>query len=149
MLKVVEYTTPFLPQDKARYLMGVGMPEDIWNCIERGIDMFDCVIPTRNGRNGQAFTTYGKVNIKNGEYKDKFEPLDPECDCQTCKGYTKAYLNHLFKSQEILALTLLSLHNINFMIKLTDNIRKSIENDTFFETKKAFFDKYYSNFGKL
>ena len=145
MLDVIENTAPFLPENKARYLMGVGMPEDIWNGVERGIDMFDCVIPTRNGRNGQAFTTYGKINIKNGEYKEKFEPLDPECDCQTCRGYTKAYLNHLFRSQEILALTLLSLHNINFMLKLTDIIRKSIENDTFYETKKAFFDKYYKN----
>ncbi len=145
MLDVIENTVPFLPENKARYLMGVGMPEDIWDGIERGIDMFDCVIPTRNGRNGQAFTTYGKINIKNGEYKDKFEPLDPECDCQTCKGYTKAYLNHLFRSQEILALTLLSLHNINFMLKLTDKIRKALVEDTFLETKQEFFRKYYSN----
>jgi queuine tRNA-ribosyltransferase len=142
MLDVIENTVPFLPEDKARYLMGVGMPEDIWDGIERGIDMFDCVIPTRNG---QAFTTYGKINIKNGEYKDKFEPLDPECDCQTCRGYTKAYLNHLFRSQEILALTLLSLHNINFMLKLTDKIRKALVEDTFLETKQEFFRKYYSN----
>ncbi|MBQ1609845.1 MAG: tRNA guanosine(34) transglycosylase Tgt, partial [Elusimicrobia bacterium] len=145
MLDVIENTVPFLPEDKARYLMGVGMPEDIWDGIERGIDMFDCVIPTINGRNGQAFTTYGKINIKNGEYKDKFEPLDPECDCQTCRGYTKAYLNHLFRSQEILALTLLSLHNINFMLKLTDKIRKALVEDTFLETKQEFFRKYYSN----
>ena len=145
MLDVIENTVPFLPENKARYLMGVGMPEDIWDGIERGIDMFDCVIPTRNGRNGQAFTTYGKINIKNGEYKDNFEPLDPECDCQTCKGYTKAYLNHLFRSQEILALTLLSLHNINFMLKLTDKIRKALVEDTFLETKQDFFRKYYSN----
>ena len=145
MIRVVENTAPYLPENKARYLMGVGMPEDIWNCIERGIDMFDCVIPTRNGRNGQAFTTYGKINIKNGEYKDKFEPLDPECDCQACKGYTKAYINHLFRSGEMLALNLLSLHNVNFMLKLADIIRKAIENDNFYETKKAFFDKYYKN----
>ncbi len=145
MLDVIENTVPFLPENKARYLMGVGMPEDIWDGIERGIDMFDCVIPTRNGRNGQAFTTYGKINIKNGEYKDKFEPLDPECDCQTCRGYSKAYLNHLFRSQEILALTLLSLHNINFMLKLTDKIRKALVEDTFLETKQEFFRKYYSN----
>jgi queuine tRNA-ribosyltransferase len=145
MIRVVENTAPYLPETKARYLMGVGMPEDIWNCIERGIDMFDCVIPTRNGRNGQAFTTYGKINIKNGEYKDKFEPLDPECDCQACKGYTKAYINHLFRSSEMLALNLLSLHNVNFMLKLADIIRKAIENDNFYEAKKAFFDKYYKN----
>ncbi|MDD5101502.1 MAG: tRNA guanosine(34) transglycosylase Tgt [Endomicrobiaceae bacterium] len=145
MLDVIDATVPYLPEDKARYLMGVGMPEDIWNAVERGIDMFDCVIPTRNGRNGQAFTSHGKINIKNGEYKEKFEPLDPECDCQACKGYTKAYLNHLFRSQEILALTLLSLHNIHFMIKLTDKIKKALESNTFFEAKKEFFEKYYSN----
>jgi queuine tRNA-ribosyltransferase len=86
MMNVVEATVPYLPENKARYLMGVGMPEDIWNSVERGIDMFDCVIPTRNGRNGQAFTSTGKVNIKNGENKEKFEPLDPECDCQACRG---------------------------------------------------------------
>jgi len=145
MMNVVEATVPYLPENKARYLMGVGMPEDIWNSVERGIDMFDCVIPTRNGRNGQAFTSTGKVNIKNGEYKEKFEPLDPECDCQACRGYTKAYLNHLFRSQEILALTLLSLHNIHFMIKLMDKIKKALETDTFLEAKKEFFTKYYSN----
>jgi len=149
MVEVIDSTVPYLPEDKARYLMGVGMPEDIWNAVERGIDMFDCVIPTRNGRNGQAFTSHGKINIKNGEYKEKFEPLDPECDCQACKGYTKAYLNHLFRSQEILALTLLSLHNIHFMIKLTDKIKKALESDTFFETKKEFFEKYYSKKGAL
>ncbi|MFA7074424.1 MAG: tRNA guanosine(34) transglycosylase Tgt [Endomicrobiaceae bacterium] len=145
MMEVVEATEPYIPENKARYLMGVGMPEDIWNAVERGIDMFDCVIPTRNGRNGQAFTSRGKINIKNGEYKEKFEPLDPECDCQACKGYTKAYLNHLFRSQEILALTLLSLHNIHFMIKLTGKIKKALETDTFLEAKKEFFAKYYSN----
>lgn len=144
MLRVIDFTIQYLPKNKARYLMGVGMPEDIWEAIERGIDMFDCVIPTRNGRNGQAFTTYGKVNIKNGEYKDKFEPLDPECNCQTCRGYTKAYLNHLFKSQEILAHTLLSLHNIHFMLKLTKIVQEAIQTDTFFKVKQEFFNKYYS-----
>ncbi len=144
MNEVVENTAPYLPENKARYLMGVGMPEDIWDGIERGIDMFDCVIPTRNGRNGQAFTTYGKINIKNGEFKDKFEPLDAECDCEACREYTKAYINHLFRSQELLALNLLSLHNINFMLKLTAKIRKALETDSFFEAKKEFFEKYYS-----
>ena len=91
-----------------------------------------------------TFTTYGKVNIKNGEYKDKFEPLDPECNCQTCRGYTKAYLNHLFKSQEILAHTLLSLHNIHFMLKLTKIVQEAIQTDTFFKVKQEFFNKYYS-----
>jgi queuine tRNA-ribosyltransferase len=144
MISVLDETVPLLPENKARYLMGVGMPEDIWNAVERGIDMFDCVLPTRNGRNGQAFTSLGKVNIKNAEYREDFTPLDPECNCLTCKNYSKAYLSHLFKAQEIVALELLSLHNIHFMIALMDKIRKSLQTDTFLNAKKAFFDKYYS-----
>ncbi|MCL2389531.1 MAG: tRNA guanosine(34) transglycosylase Tgt [Elusimicrobia bacterium] len=144
MISVLDSTVPLLPENQARYLMGVGMPEDIWNAVERGIDMFDCVLPTRNGRNGQAFTSYGKVNIKNAEYKEDFTPLDPDCSCLACKDYTKAYLNHLFKAQEIVALELLSLHNIHFMVDLANKIRKSLETDTFLSAKKAFFDKYFS-----
>lgn len=144
MHSVLENTVPLLPEDKARYLMGVGMPEDLWECVERGIDMFDCVIPTRNGRNGQVFTSMGKLNIRNAEFREDFSPLDPECNCPTCKGYTKAYLNHLVRAQESLYLSLLSLHNIYFMINLMIKIRKSLESDTFLETKKEFFEKYYS-----
>ncbi|MCL2335173.1 MAG: tRNA guanosine(34) transglycosylase Tgt [Endomicrobia bacterium] len=143
MHSVLENTVPLLPEDKARYLMGVGMPEDLWECVERGIDMFDCVIPTRNGRNGQVFTSCGKLNIRNAEFKEDFGPLDPECGCPTCKGYSKAYLNHLVRAQESLYLGLLSLHNIYFMINLMAKIRKSLENDTFLEAKKEFFKKYY------
>jgi queuine tRNA-ribosyltransferase len=104
--------------------------------------MFDCVLPTRNGRNGQAFSSIGKINIKNAEYREDLGPLDPECDCYTCRNHSRAYLNHLFRAQEILVLRLLSLHNIHFMIKLLKIIRNSIETDTFKEAKKAFFSKY-------
>lgn len=142
MFNIIEHTAPLLPENKPRYAMGIGMPEDIWEAIERGIDMFDCVLPTRNGRNGQAFTSIGKVNIKNAEYIRDFGPLDPDCSCHTCKNYSRAYLNHLFRSQELLVLRLLTLHNVYFMIKLADNIRKSIENDCFLATKKEFMAKY-------
>jgi queuine tRNA-ribosyltransferase len=142
MIKSMEHAAKLLPEDKPRYTMGIGMPEDIWDAVERGIDMFDCVLPTRNGRNGQAFTSAGKVNIKNAEYVRDFGPLDPECGCPACRNHTRAYLNHLFRAQEILALRLLTLHNIFFMIKLADNIRKSIENDSFYADKKEFLRKY-------
>ncbi|MCL2506409.1 MAG: tRNA guanosine(34) transglycosylase Tgt [Endomicrobia bacterium] len=141
--RVIDVVEPLLPENKARYLMGVGMPEDLWEGVERGIDMFDCVIPTRNGRNGQVFTSQGKLNIRNAEFREDFGPLDPECNCPTCKGYSKAYLNHLVRAQESLYLSLLSLHNIYFMIDLMLKIRKSLENDTFLEAKKEFFEKYY------
>jgi queuine tRNA-ribosyltransferase len=143
MYDVLEKIIPIIPENKARYLMGVGMPEDIWEGVQRGIDMFDCVIPTRNGRNGQVFTSFGKINIRNKEYIQDFSPLDPECNCPACQGYTKAYLNHLVRAQETLYLTLLSLHNIYFMVDLMSKIRKSLENDTFFNSKKEFFKKYY------
>lgn len=142
MKEMLEVTVPCLPEDKPHYLMGVGMPEDIWEAVERGIDMFDCVLPTRNGRNGQAFTSRGRVNVKNADYIRDFGPLDPECDCSACTGYSRAYLNHLFRSQEILVLRLLSLHNIHFMIKLLNIIRKSINEDRFLSAKKEFFAKY-------
>jgi queuine tRNA-ribosyltransferase len=139
MLEAVE---PILPENKPRYLMGVGTPQDLWDAVERGIDMFDCVLPTRNGRNGQAITSSGKVNIKNAEFQRDFGPLDPSCDCPTCRHYSRAYINHLFRQHEILALRLMSLHNLHFMIKLAKIIRWSIETDTFLNVKKAFMGKY-------
>ncbi|MDR3256827.1 MAG: tRNA guanosine(34) transglycosylase Tgt [Endomicrobium sp.] len=141
---VLENILPLLPENKARYLMGVGMPEDLWECVERGIDMFDCVIPTRNGRNGQVFTSFGKINIRNAEFKEDFSPLDSDCNCPTCTGYSRAYLNHLVRAQETLYLSLLSLHNIYFMVNLMSNIRKSLRNDIFLKSKQEFFEKYYS-----
>ena len=145
MLEVLDSTVPLLPEDRPRYLMGVGTPEDIWDSVERGIDMFDCVLPTRNGRNGQALTSKGKVNIKNAEFVRDFGPLDADCGCPACKGYTRAYLNHLFRAQEILGLRLLSLHNIYFMIKLLSKIRESLKNDNFKETKTKFLAEYRQN----
>jgi queuine tRNA-ribosyltransferase len=144
MHSILENTLPLIPENKARYLMGVGMPEDLWEGVERGVDMFDCVIPTRNGRNGQVFTSLGKINIRNAEFRENFTPLDPECKCPACTGYTKAYLNHLVRAQETLCLALLPLHNIYFMVDLMAKIRKSLENDTFLKAKKEFFEKYYS-----
>jgi queuine tRNA-ribosyltransferase len=141
---VLKKIVPVIPEKNPRYLMGVGMPEDLWECVSCGIDMFDCVVPTRNGRNGQVFTSFGKINIRNAEFKDDFSPLDPACVCPTCKRYSRAYLNHLVRVRETLYLELLSLHNIYFMIDLMLKIRKSLSNDTFFKSKKDFFEKYYS-----
>ncbi|MDR0956546.1 MAG: tRNA guanosine(34) transglycosylase Tgt [Endomicrobium sp.] len=142
--RVLENTLPSIPENKVRYLMGIGMPEDLWECVEYGIDMFDCVIPTRNGRNGQVFTSFGKINLRNAKFKDDFSPLDTECNCPACIGYTKAYLNHLIRAQETLYLVLLSLHNVHFMVNLMSKIRKSLEDNIFLKTKKEFFEKYYS-----
>ncbi|MDR2192065.1 MAG: tRNA guanosine(34) transglycosylase Tgt [Endomicrobium sp.] len=148
MHRILDNIVPLLPENQARYLMGVGMPEDLWECVGRGIDMFDCVIPTRNGRNGQVFTSCGKINIRNAQFRQDFTPLDPECSCPACRGYTKAYLNHLVRAQESLYLNLLSLHNIYFMVDLMEKIRKAIENDRFLEAKKEFFEKYYRGVSK-
>jgi queuine tRNA-ribosyltransferase len=145
MMKSLKEVVPVLPLEKPRYAMGIGMPEDLWECVENGVDMFDCVLPTRNGRNGQAFTSGGKVNIKNSEYIRDFGPLDPECGCMTCKTYSRAYLNHLFKAQELLVLRLLTLHNIHFMIKLMSKIRESIETNTFLKAKEEFLKTYSKN----
>ncbi|MFH1715257.1 MAG: tRNA guanosine(34) transglycosylase Tgt [Elusimicrobiota bacterium] len=142
MYKVLEFITKAMPKDKPRYLMGVGSPEDIWDCVAQGIDMFDCVMPTRNARNGTLFTSKGRVNIRNAPYKNDFSPLDDECDCYTCRNFTKAYLYHLFRAGELLGLRLNTLHNIRFMIRLINKIRASIEQDTFIKERKSFLNKY-------
>ena len=142
MYKMIDYTTKHLPKDKIRYLMGVGEPIDILNGVERGIDIFDCVNPTRLARHGHAYTKYGKINMKNNQYKIDLSPLD-ECDCYTCKNYTKAYIRHLITSDEALGSRLLSIHNIRFLIKLTENIRSSISNNKFKEYKEQFERDYY------
>src|SRR3989339_81634 len=142
MYEMVSETEQYLPEDKPRYLMGVGTPEDLFACIEQGIDMFDCVLPTRNARNGQALTSVGKINLKNAGYRTDFSPLDPACDCYTCKNFTRAYLSHLFRAGEFLGLQLNSLHNLNFMLKLTEIIRRSISDGKFLEVKKDFLKKY-------
>ncbi len=148
MLDIMSYTADFMPEEKPRYFMGLGSPLEIWNCVEQGIDMFDCVMPTRNARNGTLFTFRGKLNIKNAQYKFDFSPLDDECDCYVCKNHTRAYLHHLFRANEILALRLNSLHNISFMLKFLLKIRESILNDDFLRQKKMFFEKYQNSEGK-
>ncbi len=144
MVAAVEYTTPCLPVDKPRYLMGVGAPEDMLEAIERGVDMFDCVMPTRNARNGALFTSQGRVNIKNAKYARDFGPLDPSCTCPVCTTYTRAYLSHLYRAGEILALRLNTLHNLSFMLQLAADSRAAIQQGRFREFKKAFLAKYFS-----
>lgn len=142
---VLEFTTPLLPKDKPRYLMGVGSPGAIIDGVERGIDMFDCVLPTRIARHGTAMTHKGRLIIKNKEYERDFTPLDNKCDCYCCKNYTKAYLRHLFKADEMLGYRLLSIHNVHFLVELTKNIRQAIKEDRFQEFKKEFYEEYGLN----
>ena len=144
MYKMINDSTKHLPKDKPRYLMGVGDPIDIIEGVIRGIDMFDCVLPTRIARHGNAFTRYGKINLKNAKYKEDFTHLEDKCDCYTCKHYTKAYIRHLLMCDEMLAGTLLSIHNIRFLIKLTEDIREEIKKGTLLE----FRDEFINNYGK-
>ena len=144
MYKMIEDGIRYLPEDKPRYLMGVGEPFDILEGVERGIDMFDCVLPTRIARHGNAFTRDGKMNIKNAKYKDDFAPIEGDCDCYACKNYTRAYIRHLITSNETFGARLLSIHNIRFLIKLTEEIREAIKNDNFLEYKENFKRRYES-----
>ena len=144
MFKTISHTTQYLPSNKPRYLMGVGKPDDILGAIKRGIDMFDCVLPTRSGRNGQAFTSLGALNIKNAKHFDDENPLDRNCNCHTCKSFSKAYLHHLFKCKEILGASLLTWHNLQFYMDLVKKARKSILEKTFLKFESDFLIKYYS-----
>lgn len=144
MYKMIEDGIRYLPEDKPRYLMGVGEPFDILEGVERGIDMFDCVLPTRIARHGNAFTRDGKMNIKNAKYKDDLAPIESDCDCYACKNYTRAYIRHLITSNETFGARLLSIHNIRFLIKLTEEIREAIKNDNFLEYKENFKRRYES-----
>jgi queuine tRNA-ribosyltransferase len=139
---IASFTADLLPSNLPRYLMGVGMPEDILNAVEAGIDMFDCVIPTRYGRNGTAFTSLGKLTIRNAPYIEDFGPLDPECDCYACTNFSRSYLRHLFNTGEILGLRLVSLHNIHFYLEMMNKARQAIAGDKFSEFKKDFLSKY-------
>ena len=143
MYEVLDYTVPLLPEDKPRYLMGGGSPDDLLEGVLRGIDMFDCVLPTRIARNGTAMTSQGKVVVRNASYAEDFTSLDPECDCYTCKNYTKAYLRHLIKCNEILGARLLTIHNLHFLLKMMENVREAIKEDRLLDYKKDFFEKYY------
>lgn len=140
--EVLTYTTPLLPENKPRYLMGVGSPGAILDGVERGVDMFDCVLPTRIARHSCAMTSRGRLILKNKEFEEDFSRLDPECDCYTCQYYTKAYLRHLVKADEILGARLISLHNIHFLENLMREIRLAIKEDRFLEYKEMFYAKY-------
>ena len=142
MYRMIDYAIKYLPEDKPRYLMGVGDPFDLFEGVERGVDMFDCVHPTRLARHGHAFTKYGKINMKNAKYKEDFTPVDTGCDCECCQHYTKAYIRHLITADETLGQRLLSIHNLRFLIRIMENIRESIKEDRFLEYKKEFMDNY-------
>lgn len=142
MYKMISYATKYLPKDKPRYLMGVGEPIDLLEGVSRGIDMFDCVLPTRLARHGNCFTRHGRINIKNSKYKDDFSPIDEACDCYTCKNFTKAYVRHLITSGEVNGGRLLSIHNIRFLIKEMEEIREAIKEDKFLEYKENFIKNY-------
>ena len=141
-LKILKYTAPLMPEDKPRYLMGVGSPDYLIESAMTGIDMCDCVLPTRIARNGTAMTWNGKVVVRNASYEKDWGPLDPECDCYTCKNYTRAYIRHLVKANEILGIRLLSIHNLYFLTKLMERVRIEIENDNLLNFKNEFYKKY-------
>ncbi len=142
MYDMTELVCQYLPWEKPRYLMGVGMPEDIIEAVARGVDMFDCVAPTRMARTGTLFTSRGKINIRNEKYKKDFSPPDPECDCYTCRNFTKAYLRHLFNVEEISAYILNTIHNLRFYHRLMEDIRKAIEEGRFEEFRRAWHKSY-------
>ncbi len=142
MYEVLEYTTPLLPECKPRYLMGVGTADCLWEGVARGVDLFDCVLPTRIARNGTALTSWGRLVVRNAGYADDFSPLEQDCDCYTCMNYTRAYLRHLFKAGEILGPRLLTIHNLHFTLKLMKKIRQAIEEGNFAEQKDLFLKQY-------
>jgi queuine tRNA-ribosyltransferase len=142
MYEVLEYTTPLMPADKPRYLMGVGSPDDLIEGVIRGVDMFDCVLPTRIARNGTAMTSQGKVVVRNASYAEDFTPLDPECSCYTCQNYTKAYIRHLVKTNEILGARLITTHNLHFLLDLMAKVREAIMEDRLLDFREEFFTKY-------
>ena len=142
---VLEYAPDLLPENKPRYVMGIGTPDYIFEAVEHGVDMFDCVEPTRIARHGMEMTSQGRISIKNARFARDFGPLDPECDCYTCRNYSRAYLRHLFREGEALSHMLLSEHNLRFLSHMCENIRASIEEDRFMEYKSEFYSKYYGN----
>ena len=142
MYQMIDDAIRFLPEDKPRYLMGVGNPIDLIEGAIRGVDMFDCVLPTRVARHGALMTSYGRVNINNEKYKEDYTPLDPNCDCYTCTHYTKAYLRHLHKTDELFGKRLLSIHNVRFLLKLAEDIRDAIRHDRLDKFKEEFLDRY-------
>ena len=140
--KMLDYTLPYLPEDKPRYEMGIGAVNDILEAIERGVDMFDCVLPTRLARHGTLMTAKGRINIKKQIYRDDFSPLDETCDCECCRKYTKAYLHHLCRTKEGLGARLMSIHNLRFLIRLVEGAREAISADRFLEYKKEVLENF-------
>jgi len=140
--KVVEFTAPHLPEDKPRYLMGVGLPEDILESVERGMDMFDCVIPTRYARSATLFTRRGRIRLTNRKYRRDFFPIDPNCRCYACTNFTRAYIHHLFVSNEVLSAILASIHNVQFYLDMMAEVRGAIREDRFSEFKQGFLEEY-------
>ena len=146
--KVVDYTEPFLPEDKPRYLMGVGLPEDILESIERGMDMFDCVIPTRYARSATLFTRRGKIRLTNRRYRRDFFPVDASCSCYCCTNFTRAYLHHLFNANEVLSATLAAIHNVRFYLDMVAGAREAIEANNYSDFKTDFLGEYLRDDGK-
>lgn len=143
MADIVRWMSEELPEDKPRHMLGISEPDDIFACIENGADTFDCVSPARVGRNGALYTVRGRVNIMNAKYREDYRPFDESCDCYTCQNYSRAYLHHLYKTGELLSNTLGTIHNERFIVRLVDDIRASISDDTFYEFKTAFLASYY------
>jgi queuine tRNA-ribosyltransferase len=139
MHEIIDHTLPHIPTNKPRYLMGIGTPQDILECVSKGVDMFDCVMPTRHARNGMLFTSFGSLIIKNAQYADDPRPIDPECKCYTCKNYSRAYLRHLYMAKEILSARLNTIHNLHYYLNLMKEIREAIQNDQL----AVFRDKFY------
>lgn len=142
MYKILDLTHSLLPLNKPRYLMGVGAPEDLLEGVKRGVDMFDCVLPTRLARHGTAYTRTGKITVRNASFADDFTPIDMDCNCYVCKNYSRAYIRHLIKADEILALRLLSYHNVYFLTNLMENIRKAIKEEEFLSFYHTFMQDY-------
>lgn len=142
MFDILEALDESLPDNLPRYLMGVGFPEDLLLAVARGMDLFDCVAPTRNGRNGSAYTPDGPLNIRNAAYRTDEQPIDPDCDCETCRTYSRGYLRHLFAAEELLGLRLLSLHNVRFLVRLADEARRAIQDARFEPWCRSWLDRY-------
>ena len=144
MYEVMEYTLPHLPQNRPRYVMGVGTPENLVEGVRRGVDMFDCVMPTRNARNGVLFTSFGKVSIKQARYVDDPLPIDPDCDCYVCRNYSRAYLRHLYQSNEILSSMLNTTHNLHYYVQLMGQMRQALDDGSFSTFYKEFYQRRQS-----
>lgn len=142
MNRVLEFTTPLIPENKPRYLMGVGSPDALIDGVIRGVDMFDCVLPTRIARNGTCMTSHGRLVVKNAKYARDFTPIDEQCHCYTCRNFTRAYVRHLLKTDETFGLRLTSIHNVYFLVHLMKDVRQAIMDDNFLEFRQNFFDEY-------